>query len=141
MPPWSAAGSVCKLVERELLSVESGIGEMVNPVAENHHMAPGNPQGEVDEDVAVAKHEVVNPLVGVGAEPVAAEGYQRLAVLPLEAGGRGGEMARVVAPAVGEGDGPAGMDGGIEFLAETVAEGGADKAEGARQPPYAIAVA
>ncbi len=84
----------------------------------------------VSQYVPVAEDEVVD--VGVGGEVFGGELNERFSVGAAVRVGHGVEASVLFAPAKGERDGPSGVDGGKELLAEAVAEQGAEKPEARR---------
>ena len=93
----------------------------MNPVAEYDHAAVSYSERVVEQYVSVAINKIVYVGVGV-AQVVAAEFDKRFAVFALKLRNCVGVMARVVRPAVGEGDCPSGVYGREQFLAQLVAE-------------------
>ena len=123
----------------EARAVEAGVGEVSEPVAEHEHLGGG---GELAacHHVQVSEEEIAG--VGVVGQVCVAEGLQA-AQGHLGAFGAGAELwllSRGGAPAQCEGDGPSGIDGGVEVLAEAVAEEPLHEAEGARVAAGAVAV-
>ena len=127
-------------MQRKIFAIENTVGKMVDPVAEDDHTGTsGSAERVIDQHMAMAENEVVDRARMLG-EILAAVGDERL-LLAEKLRAVVGEVARMARPPVGEGDSPAGMDGGIEPLGKTAAEGGADGAEQRWQLAQAVAVA
>lgn len=123
-------------VEGEGGAVEGGVAHVGNPVAEDDYA------GAFDE--LGGKEVVMAHDVEVGAFSGGKEG-----VAPADPGVGGGGVVGAgammlasvfAAPPVGEANGPAGMDGGIEPLQEAGAEGAAHEFFGERDGSEAIAM-
>lgn len=114
--------------EEDVLSVVDGVGELANPVTENHH-AGAFGELEVEFDVAVAVEKEVD--VGVAADVLFGVEHEVLAVLAHVCGffHTGVFETAVARPGQPELHGPTRVDGRKETLAEAVVEDGAYEAE------------
>lgn len=120
------------------LSIENTICELRDPVAQDHEPAGGRYR-LIDHHMDMPEHEIIDrrihiPIIILG------EDCKRLAIHASELGLVLKYIAIMRAPQIRQGHCPPRMYGGIQLLAQLVAEQPTDKPEPRLQAPYAIAM-